>query len=382
MRQSTPNAETPAAGRNFQGRSIALALMVLVSWLLFATTLQAQISPGPLSKAHASLSGTTQCNSCHVFGASTPTFKCLDCHKEIAEALANKHGYHSRMQMQNPNGKDCARCHLEHNGESFKLIRWEPSQEKFDHRLTGYKLEGKHASVPCEKCHTPSHMVPSLRALIKYKDPSKSFFGQTTTCTPCHSDPHKGQLGDACTKCHNVESWKAAKEFDHSKTRYPLTGMHVKVACEKCHKPDTPGGPARYKDMKFDACSACHADPHHGAFKKACDACHTTSNWKTILAGNDFDHSKTKYPLLGKHAQVACSACHIKDDFKKEIPFANCRDCHTPDPHKDQFDTRPKKGECAECHTLDGWKPSLFGVKEHDSSQYPLKGKHLSLIHI
>ena len=125
--------------------------------------------------------------------------------------------------------------------------------------------------MPCEKCHTPAHMVPSLRGLIKYRDPAKSFFGQATTCTPCHSDPHKGQLGNECTKCHNVESWKAAKEFDHSKTRYPLTGMHVKVACEKCHKPDTPGGPARYKDMKFDTCTACHADPHHGAFKKACD---------------------------------------------------------------------------------------------------------------
>lgn len=351
--------------------------MVLGGWLLNATPLRAQISPGPLSKAHFSLTGTMQCNSCHVFGGSAPTFKCLDCHKEIAEALANKHGYHSRMQMQNPNGKDCVRCHLEHNGESFKLIRWEPSQKQFDHRLTGYNLEGKHASVPCEKCHTPAHMIPSLRALIKYRDPSKSFFGQATTCTPCHSDPHEGQLGNECTKCHNVESWKAAKEFDHSKTRYPLTGLHIKVACEKCHKPDTPGGPARYKDMKFGACSDCHADPHRGEFKKACEACHTTSNWKTMLAGNDFDHSKTKYPLLGKHARVACSACHIKDDFKKEIPFANCKDCHAPDPHKGQFDARPKKGECAECHTVDGWKPSLFGVKEHDTSQYPLKGKHI-----
>ena len=68
----------------------------------------------------------------------SPTFKCLDCHKEIAEALANKHGYHFHMQMQNPTGKDCVRCHLEHNGENFNLIRWEPSEKKFDHRLTGY----------------------------------------------------------------------------------------------------------------------------------------------------------------------------------------------------------------------------------------------------
>ena len=34
-----------------------------------------------------SLTGTTQCASCHQFGASTPTFKCLDCHREIAGSL-------------------------------------------------------------------------------------------------------------------------------------------------------------------------------------------------------------------------------------------------------------------------------------------------------
>jgi hypothetical protein len=98
-----------------------------------------------------------------------------------------------------------------------------------------------------------------------------------------------------------------------------------------------------------------------------------------MLPGYDFDHSKTKYPLLGKHATVACSACHIKDDFKKQIPFAKCNDCHTPDPHKGQFDARPKKGECEECHTVDGWKPSTFGVKEHDTSKYPLKGAHIKV---
>jgi hypothetical protein len=86
-------------------------------------------------------------------------------------------------------------------------------------------------------------MLPANRELIKMKDLSKSFFGQSPSCIPCHSDPHKGQLGNECTKCHNVKSWKAAKDFDHSKTRYPLTGLHIKVPCEKCHKPETPEGP-------------------------------------------------------------------------------------------------------------------------------------------
>jgi hypothetical protein len=354
-------------------------MLVLCACLLGARGASAQISPGPLSKAHSSLHGTTQCSSCHQFGASTPTFRCLDCHKEIAESLAQKHGYHANLQMGNPNGKDCVRCHLEHNGEDFHLIHWDVPPQKFDHKLTGYKLEGKHAPLACEKCHTPTHMFPAYQPLIKNKDLTKSYMGLSATCTPCHTDPHKGQLGNDCTKCHNVESWKAAKDFDHSKTRYPLTGLHIKVACEKCHKADTPGGPARYNDMKFSKCSDCHLDPHKGEFKKACDSCHTTSGWKNMLPGFDFDHSKTKYPLLGKHQEVSCVACHLNGDFKKEIPFAQCVDCHKPDPHKGQFEARPKKGECAECHTLDGWKPSLFGVNEHDTSQYPLKGKHIKV---
>jgi hypothetical protein len=347
---------------------------------LLAGPAYSQISPGPLSKAHQSLSGTTQCVSCHQFGTSTPTFKCLDCHKEVAQRLAAKHGYHALLQMRNPNGKDCVRCHLDHNGEDFGLIHWEPSQKQFDHNLTGYKLEGKHAGLACEKCHMPGYMISSESSLIKMKDLSKSFFGLTQNCVPCHKDEHKGRLGNDCLKCHNFNDWKVAKEFDHSKTRYPLTGLHIKVACEKCHKPDVPGGPTRYTDMKFEACIDCHLDPHKGSFKpKRCEDCHTTAGWNKLLSQFEFDHSKTKYPLLGKHAQVGCAECHLKGDFKKVLPFDHCNDCHTPDPHKGQFEARPKKGECAECHTVDGWKPSLFGVKEHDTSKYPLKGKHITV---
>jgi len=351
----------------------------LVVLLFLTLPASAQISPGPLSKAHQSLTGTTQCASCHQFGTSTPTFKCLDCHKEIAKRLEAKHGYHAQLQMRNPNGKDCIRCHLEHNGEDFNLIHWEPSQKQFDHRLTGYKLEGKHAGIACEKCHLPAYMISDERALIKMKDLSKSFFGLSQNCVPCHKDVHKGQLGNDCLQCHNYVDWKAAKQFDHSKTRYPLTGLHIKVECEKCHKPDVPGGPARYRDMKFQACIDCHIDPHKGSFKQRCEECHTTDGWKKLLPRFEFDHSKTKYPLLGKHAMVGCAECHLKGDFKRQLPFDNCNDCHKPDPHKGQFEARPKKGECAECHNVDGWKPSLFGVKEHDTSKYPLKGKHIAV---
>jgi len=353
---------------------------ILAPWLLvslfFAVSARAQVSPGPLSKAHQSLSGTTQCASCHEFGAKAPTFKCLDCHKEIAKALTERHGYHAGLQMQNPQGKDCVRCHLEHNGVQFHLIHWEWPVKQFDHKLAGYVLDGKHAKVDCQKCHLPANIGPAERTLIRNTDLTKTYLGLSQKCVSCHEDYHKGQLGKDCESCHNTTDWKAAKKFDHSKTRYPLTGLHAQVACEKCHKPDTPGGPVRFKDMKFAACADCHVDPHRGEFKETCEHCHTTAGWKKLPQTFAFDHSKTKYPLLGKHATVSCAACHLNGDFKKQIPFEQCVDCHKPDPHSGQFAGRPKKGECAECHTVEGWKPALFGVKEHATSKYPLEGMH------
>jgi len=350
--------------------------LCIVGVLLASTPAFGQISPGPLSQAHQSLSGTSQCASCHQFGSSTPTFKCLDCHREVAQRLSAHDGYHARLELKNRNGKDCVRCHLEHNGADFPLVHWEPSLKQFDHRQTGYPLEGKHAGLSCEQCHTPQKMVPADRALVKYGDPKKSFFGLAAECQTCHTDPHKGQLGSNCTQCHTVFDWKSARQFDHAKTRYPLTGAHVQVACERCHRPDHPGGEARYKDMRFDRCTSCHLDPHHGAFQQRCEECHTTANWKRILPSFSFDHSKTRYPLTGQHVQVSCVACHVNGDFRKQLPFANCADCHTPDPHNGQFAGRPHKGECAECHGVEGWKPSLFGVREHATSEYPLEGKH------
>ena len=147
------------------------SLLVLTGFLFGASSARAQISPGPLSKAHQSLNGSTQCNTCHQFGTSTPTFKCLECHKEIADRLTAHKGYHALLGMKNPNGRDCVRCHLEHNGEDFSLVHWEPSLKQFDHRQAGYPLVEKHAAVACEKCHTPAHMVPAQRALIQKKEP-------------------------------------------------------------------------------------------------------------------------------------------------------------------------------------------------------------------
>jgi cytochrome c553 len=57
-------------------------------------------------------------------------------------------------------------------------------------------------------------------------------------CSDCHEDIHRGKFDQACRVCHNTSSWRNVNraEFDHGKTRYPLTGEHAALACEKCHE--------------------------------------------------------------------------------------------------------------------------------------------------
>ncbi len=341
----------------------------------------AQISPGPLARPHQFLTGTTNCTSCHEFTRGEPAFRCLSCHTEIASRIAAHKGLHATYNIQPGPGQQCARCHSEHNGEDFPLIKWDLTT--FDHKQTGYALQGKHAGLACVKCHNPEHISSSERATIKIKDLSKTYLGVSPACVTCHEDHHHGRLGQNCLQCHNYEDWKAVTvgKFDHSQTRYPLTGLHAEVACEKCHTPG-PDRQPRYAGIAFGQCSDCHADPHRGSFAQTCQTCHNTSGWKrvsTARLNESFDHSKTKFSLLGKHLEVGCTQCHEGGDFKKPLQFAQCMDCHRPDPHGGQFADRPDKGECASCHTVDGFKPSKFGVPEHSETKYPLLGGHAKL---
>ena len=74
--------------------------------------------------------------------------------------------------------QECARCHSEHNGEDFPLIKWDI--KTFNHKDTGYLLEGKHEGLTCNKCHNPSRISPQERASIEIKDPSRTCLGLST----------------------------------------------------------------------------------------------------------------------------------------------------------------------------------------------------------
>jgi len=365
------------------------AIWVAVWTLFFCRLTPAQISPGPLSHAHQQLEGVAKCASCHDFGAGPRGFKCLECHAEIRRRVEAHAGYHSRVYRVSPSQTDCARCHMEHNGQGFVLTRLE--RKDFDHAAqTGFVLEGKHRAQSCEKCHTAKHIPASARAEIKMIDPGRSFLGLRRECTSCHEDVHRGQLGAECTRCHRQEGWRPAPGFSHASTSFPLTGLHQMVACDKCHAPHSGEKTSAekasgektvlFKGLAASSCQSCHMDPHKGAFQEAkvrgsCDTCHTTAGWKNIHLNVGFTHNDTKFPLQGKHADLTCAKCHKDTDFKRPVKHERCADCHE-DPHKGQFVSRVAGSDCSACHNQTSYKPTLFDRETHRRSAFPLEGKH------
>lgn len=322
----------------------------------------AQISPGKLSRPHAKLEGNSHCLDCHDPKQGVAPAKCLSCHEPLQRRIAAGKGLHARQEY-----RDCKTCHVEHQGLEFELVWWgKQGREAFDHALTGQPLAGKHRELACAKCHQ-----------------QRSYLGAPVDCAACHKDVHQGQFaGRACSSCHTQQTWRPAPGFDHAKSRWPLTGRHAQVACEKCHpRPESLAGGATALVRVFHAvsgqeCARCHQDPHRARLGSACASCHATSGWREVRSAG-FDHSKTAYPLLGRHATVACDACH-RPGAPLRPPHARCSDCHR-DAHAGELARRADQGRCESCHDVNGFRPARFGPQEHDATRYPLRGAHLAV---
>jgi len=339
---------------------------------------QAQLSPGELSKAHAFLDGIENCNKCHGFDQKLSSDKCLACHTYLGDRQKQGLGMHA-----NPSYRKCEVCHVEHQGKDFELIFWKEGQEKFDHNLTGYILDGKHLGVKCHDCHQSKNISQDIETKEPKKNLSTTFQGLGQECATCHADEHRGQVSTKCTTCHTIAGWKPPAKFNHESAKFKLTGKHVTVACNNCHTLIVDNRSEKDKDylkltgISSAKCLDCHKDAHNNKFGQNCEGCHNTGSWSDIARGQ-FDHSKTHFALLGAHANVACEKCHAPGKPFKGLKYEKCRDCHS-DYHKGQFASRPQAGACEECHTVASYLPTSFSIEAHDKTKYPLQGSHLAI---
>lgn len=341
--------------------------------------------------------------------------KCIDCHKETRAKMATRQeGIHfmgltttckSCHQKQDVHlfkdnfaAKDCNVCHNE--------VKWKDAV-KFDHQKDGhFKLEGKHAEMSCNKCHTPNgdRVGPSI---YKWDNLEKD------SCLACHKPFHKDTLSqkftaEQCSKCHDQTTWKIPK-FNHAVTGLPLKGKHAEITCIKCHKESSKTfeityklltGPAKLLSHKWTglqaACITCHKDVHQSGgylstrFGKL-DQCQTCHGERSFKEGVNFNHSlDTRFKIDGKHKELTCIKCHTNSEpanldsnriyHFKEIEKDNCVICHKS-PHLKTFTGKNLEKRCASCHVTSSWKETKKSdqFNHNFDTNFPLEGKHTKI---
>ena len=328
-------------------------------------------SPGELAASHKELDSKDQCSTCHEPDNSISAAKCLACHdhQDLKARIDKGEGLHVSVKVK---GLACKLCHQDHRGRKFDLMGWQAigGAAAFDHKLSGWELNGKHAVVKCVNCHKSVD-----------RQGLRTYMNTDRTCGSCHSkdQPHGAIRKEMmrCDRCHGESVWKPQKaklDFDHNdkaQAAMALEGTHADVACSKCHVK------AAFKLPAYNNgdCAQCHKSPHDGQLfsTKKCQLCHSPN--LNSLRDVKFDHKKdAKYALIGKHAAIECANCHTKALAMKK-PTPGCENCHAKDSkHGARFAKFPA---CATCHSQKAWKGN-FQFNHGAGTGFPLTAKHLN----
>jgi hypothetical protein len=270
----------------------------------------------------------TKCVQCHIDEHYSPIdVSCSNCHT-IDDVHINRFG------------DSCADCHSTKD--------W--TYTEFDHtRDTDFKLAGPHKNTGCKQCHFMNADNVNI----------------DTSCVSCHQedDTHIGRNGNECQTCHTGQTWQE-NSFDHDKdTDFKLEQAHTDLTCVACHfgsvETTLPG-----------ECVDCHSsdDVHKESLGSKCANCHNQQQW---LANVFFEHDLTSFPLIGLHATVPCSECHLSNQFDEASD--NCIDCHQSDDYHEEL----LGSNCNQCHTPNSWTLWLFDHGK--ATDFGLDGAHIEI---
>ncbi|MFO1031614.1 MAG: cytochrome c3 family protein [Planctomycetota bacterium] len=311
---------------------------------------------------------------------------CNECHP-FADAELVPEGQKRFLGL----SQDCASCHADpHEGRMQIACVTCHTQTTFTERAVAaherwLPIEGAHGDVDCRQCHEAGskHALEALR-------PGDGERGRQ--CNDCHEAPHGNPFlqGNAkaaatapkavCSVCHALDHASFADPRlsvtpeQHRHGGFPLTAPHDRQGCARCHEPGKPWA-QRHPGRGPDDCASCHRDVHDGQFAQGpfagggCIACHDRLHW-TPHAFDQQHHARTALPLDGKHAELACTQCHVEPSAGEARVFHGtpnrCERCHQ-DAHAGLFDhhaaklaARPR-GTCAECHGT-----TAFATLDHE----------------
>lgn len=235
-----------------------------------------------------------------------------------------------------------------------------------------------HAQITdCKACHT----APWERATMADRclDCHTEIARQMLSVAELHGAITQKSPALACRDCHKDHRGKTASltdlgehDFPHDALGFSLNGHQLKVTrepfeCADCHVEDV-------STFASDSCQSCHremdiafAQAHLLAFGADCLACHDGVD----RFGDDFDHNRFAFQLVGGHTDATCTGCHLDARTLADLQSApqDCYTCHQQDDeHNGQYGT-----QCESCHTPTSWDDATF---DHNLSAFKLEGEH------
>jgi hypothetical protein len=181
-------------------------------------------------------------------------------------------------------------------------------------------------------------------------------------------------------------------DFDHTESRFLLTGSHENVRCEACHIAGV------FRGTPTD-CAFCHDGTgmraesgkplDHVPTSNRCEDCHTSVTWEQVR----FDHAAVTGSCSSCHdgfvargksndhilTNADCNLCHIEVTwnairFDHSAVTGSCSSCHndieaTGKPNDHVVTSR----ECDTCHSRRAWRPASF---DHSGITAPCSSCH------
>ena len=334
----------------------------------------------------------------------------------------------------NPHGPISIPCENCHTTTSFSPLRAQP---EFDHNQTQFPLRGMHQNVACNSCHVSRVFTEAgTQCATCHADFHRRQFG--AQCENCHTVqgwrvatrsvqdhlnrfplvgrsrggglrrlPSRSRDGRLYGPEYAVRHMPRSSSFSRPRawiTAPPVSQPRAKPAttstigswrvstttssrssssreptprwlCASCHV----GG---HYQGTVATCVGCHSkdfaattNPNHvtAGFPQTCETCHNTTQW----LGATFDHNMTKFPLTGKHTTVACATCHSNGQYAT-LP-TTCVSCHLPDYQKTTTPNHVAASfpqTCETCHSTTQWLGAVF---DHNTTKFPLTGKHTTV---
>lgn len=240
----------------------------------------------------------------------------------------------------------------------------------------------------CAQCHEVGKEITGAKCLTCHTE-IKTVIGEK-------HGYHFASSAQKCIACHKEHLGRDARtmtlretDFDHTSTGFSLSGKHMQAKCDQCHtrrniKDNSvlelvaKTGRKTHLGLKTD-CASCHQDRHKGEVGSDCNSCHTTNAWMPAVK---LDHSRTEFPLSGKHMAVTCVKCHTGLQEERRKPavsfatqaFADCTPCHTT-PHGRKFNDR----QCNSCHSPESWTKVSTASFDHTMTDFKLVGRHAEI---